>query len=367
MAPRVLIDGYFLGKPYGFGRFIFELCRALGRAETDLEFVVATPSRVAAADLPVYARLSWHRLPDANLIVWEQVMLPRLARRLGCGVIHFPYNTRALFTGGIPAVTTVHDLIFLQDGPRAGSLKDRILARYTRGIFQMATRRSRHVVSVSQTTQRLLAAQGVTARTVYNTADGFIEAAAPASVPPPGRRYVLHRGGHAPHRNTGRVIEAFLRARPAIGDVSLKILGAPGGAGIWPVGEDGAVEFLPRVSDAELGALYAGSSLVVAASLEEGFGLPIIEAFGFGAPVITSCIDPMQEVAGDAAVLVDPTDTAAISRAITAVLSDPRLAKDLVARGRVRRQAFGSFVVAAGMIGVYRECVQEQKKGRLLF
>jgi glycosyltransferase involved in cell wall biosynthesis len=305
MQARVLIDGYFLGKPYGFGRFIFELCRALGQAETELDFIVATPSRVAIDTLPHYPRLRGPQVQDANFILWEQVTMPRLARRLSCDVIHFPYNTRALATGGIPAVTTVHDLIFLHDSAPAGSYKDRVVALYTKAMFRLATRRSACVVSVSETTGRALGQHGIASRTVYNTVDGFVAACTPAGAPsaaiPMARRYVLHRGGTAEHRNTGRVIAAFIAARPGLGDVTLKIVGAPGGREIWRVGAEDGVEFLPRISDAALGALYAGSACVVAASLAEGFGLPIIEAFGFGAPVITSRLDPLQGSTSSAA------------------------------------------------------------------
>src|ERR1700712_1304193 len=115
MARRVLIDGYFRGKPYGFGRFIFELCRALGSVPTDIEFFVAVPARIDPQSLPGYPNVTWCTLPDANFVIWEQLLIPRLARRLGCGVIHFPYNTKAFFTGKIRTVTTVHDVIFLNE------------------------------------------------------------------------------------------------------------------------------------------------------------------------------------------------------------------------------------------------------------
>lgn len=351
---RVLIDGYFLGKPYGFGRFIIELCRALGNEQTEIEFIVAVPANVDQALLADYPKLTWHRLPDANFIVWEQVMMPRLAHKLACDTIHFPYNTRAFFTGGIRTIVTVHDLLFLKETVPLTHLKSFIAAQYAKFVFNNATRKSRHIVSVSDTTRRLLSEMNVESRTVYNTIDGFMADHAPSTTKREARPYLLHRGGYFAHRNTKRVIDAFREVRKSIPDVALKILGAPDGASRWRTGSDEGIEYLPRISDQELAELYAGSAGVLATSLQEGFGLPIIEGFGFGAPVITSNLDPMREVAGNAALLVDPYSIPDMADAMTSVLSNLPLAQSLVAKGRARLETFASARVAQKMLEVYR-------------
>jgi glycosyltransferase involved in cell wall biosynthesis len=354
-GPHVLIDGYFLGKPYGFGRFIFELCRALGNQPGELVLTVAVPARVGAEHLPDAAGITWHRLPDANFILWEQVLIPRLARRLRCDVIHFPYNTRALSTRGMRSVTTVHDLLFLKHAAPRRNLKDFVHAKYARWVFSLGTRRSDAIVSVSRTTAAALARLGLPSTTIYNTVDGFLASGDPG-MPPDGRPYLLHRGGYFAHRNTGRVIEAFRLARQALPEIELRIIGAPYGAETWRTQDDPAIRFLPRISDAALAGLYAHSLCVVAASLEEGFGLPVVEAFGFGTPVITSRVDPMMEIAGDAALLVDPTDVAEMAQAMIALATDPVRAASLVAKGRARLPLFASARVAEQMLEVYRTC-----------
>lgn len=359
-TPHVLIDGYFLGKPYGFGRFIFELCRALGRAPTDLTLTVAVPARVAAADLPPHGRIAWHRLPDANFIVWEQVTIPRLARRLACDVIHFPYNTRALFIGATRSVTTVHDLLFLTQAAPRGNFKDFVHATYSRWTFAHATRKADAIVSVSRTTAASLAALGLPSTTIYNTVDGFLELRSPGA-PARDRTYLLHRGGYLAHRNTGRVIAAFRQARRSLPHVELRVIGAPRGAEVWGTQGDPAIRFLPRVSDAELADLYACSAGVVAASIEEGFGLPIVEGFGFGTPVITSRVNPMMEIAGDAALLVDPCDVAAIAAAMVTLLTDDAHAAALVAKGRARMNLFSSARVAEHLLSIYEACAARDR------
>ena len=352
---HVLIDGYFLGKPYGFGRFIFELCRALGRARSELELTVAVPAGVDAKILPSYAGLAWHRLPDANFIIWEQILIPKLARRLACDVIHFPYNTRAFFTRGVRSVTTVHDLLFLKEVVPLSPFKSYISSKYSKLVFRSVIGKSDTIIAVSKTTQSFLAQLGYPSVTVYNTVDGFLENGTTANGTS-ARPYMLHRGDHVKRRNTERVILAFLRARQSIPHVDLKIVGVPRGAEIWPMHADPAIHFLPRLSDAELAGLYAASSCVIATSLQEGFGFPIIEAFGFGSPVITSRVDPMMEIAGDAAILVDPYNVADIAQAMVSLITDRSRAQALVAKGRARIEIFASARVAEQICCIYRSC-----------
>jgi glycosyltransferase involved in cell wall biosynthesis len=356
---RVLIDGYFIEKPYGFGRFIGELCQALGASGSSIEFIVAVPDRVNGAALLNYPNLTWHLVPDANFVIWEQFIVPRLARRLSCDVIHFPYNTKALNTYSIPAVTTVHDVLFLKDKVSIRIPKDYIAARYAKLIFQTATIRSAAIISVSKTTERALLDLAIKSRTVYNTVDGFTAKYKPGVKAVEGRPYLLHRGGYSPHRNTLRVIQAFQETHAELGDVDLKIIGAPLGAERWQTQGDPSIQFLPRVTDQELATLYSESECVVATSLEEGFCLPIIEGFGFGVPVITSNVDPMREIAGAAAILVNPASVAEIGRAMASVVADAALARSLVERGHDRMQEFSSVRVAEQMIEVYSEIARK--------
>ncbi|WP_428491971.1 glycosyltransferase family 4 protein [Rhodopila sp.] len=341
-------------KPYGFGRFVFELCHALGSAPSDIEYIVAVPSRIDVNGLPKLCNITWYRVADANFAWWEQRVIPELAKRLRCGVIHFPYNTRSVFAGSIPTVTTVHDLIFLSETfpLRLRWIKARLASMYVKFGFRFATPRSRTIISISRTTQQLLAHRGIPSEMVYNSIDGFLSLGPSTSRGRPGPPYLLHRGGHLPYRNTGRVIEAFRRARKEFNLVAdLKIIGVPDGADRW--GRDATIHYLQRISDNELATLYAESACVVSASLQEGFGLPIIEGFGFGTPVIASDLDPMREIAGDAALLVNPYDIEAITRAMVAVLTDPGLAETLVQKGRDRMAVFAGKQVAEKMTNHY--------------
>ncbi|GAC1427138.1 MAG: glycosyltransferase family 1 protein [Burkholderiaceae bacterium] len=351
---RILIDGYFLGKPSGYGRFIYELCRALGNAESDFEFLVAVQNSTAESFLQPYPNTRYIRATGTNFATWEQVVIPLCALRNKCDIIHFPYNTKALLTPWSKTITTVHDLTFLRKNAER-DIKSSLIHSYMRIMFMSGTRNSNAIVAVSEATKTDLLARGVTSQRIYNTVDGFIGAATLVPSETPSRPYFLHRGSYAlGHRNTERIIQAFLSAPILTDTFSLKLLGVPEGASYWKTTPDQPVEYLPHISDQELASIYTGSSCVIAASLLEGFCLPIVEAFGFGSPVITSNIDPMMEIAGGAALLVNPQSVEDIADAMLRIACDKALARDLAAKGRSRLPAFASSSMAAELLDLYR-------------
>lgn len=124
------------------------------------------------------------------------------------------------------------------------------------------------------------------------------------------------------------------------------------------IGEDtssGAVRWLQHVPESDLLAVVKSASALVFASLAEGFGLPVLEAFAAQVPVVTSTTTSLPEVTGDAALTVDPLDIAGLSAAMTRVIGDEALAIDLKQRGLVRAQSFNWQVCAATTVGVYQE------------
>jgi alpha-1,3-rhamnosyl/mannosyltransferase len=117
---------------------------------------------------------------------------------------------------------------------------------------------------------------------------------------------------------------------------------------------DARVHRLEAVARGDLPAIYAGAACLAFVSLCEGFGLPVAEAMAAGTPVVTSNRSSMPEVAGDAALLVDPCSVDAIADGISRVLEDSALAEDLRRRGRIRSAVFDWSVTAAVTERVYR-------------
>lgn len=157
-------------------------------------------------------------------------------------------------------------------------------------------------------------------------------------------RYLLYVGTLQPRKNLRRVLDAFAQTAPAFPDVQLVLVGAAG----WRM--DAFADLLTAlgdrvvrtgyVDDAELPALYTGAVALVFPSLFEGFGFPVLEAHACGTPVIASTTTSLPEVAGDAALLVNPLETNAIADAMRRLLEDDALRADLAARGRANAARF---------------------------
>ncbi len=165
-------------------------------------------------------------------------------------------------------------------------------------------------------------------------------------------RYGLFVGTLEPRKNLRRLVEAW---RATGTDVPLVVAG-PAGWGDAGIGGDG-VRPIGFVSTADRDALFAGAAVVAYPSLREGFGLPVLEAMAQGAPVVTSSGTSTAEVAGDAAVLVDPHDVGSIAAGLRQVLDDPAAAHALGERARARAATFTWSRCADSYVAVYREAV----------
>jgi glycosyltransferase involved in cell wall biosynthesis len=230
--------------------------------------------------------------------LWYPVALGRRARTLD--VLHCT-TFRAPTRAGVPTVLTVHDLAILR-APEAFPRWHRLYGRV--GLLRVL-RAADAIVSVSEFSRaETIELAGVPAERIRVIPHGVDSAFTPDG-PRAAGDYVLAVGTLEPRKNLARAVEA---ARAA--GVALRVVGARGWGGVEV---DGWVGEIP---DAELAALYRGARCVLYPSLYEGFGLPVLEAMACGTPVVTSVATAMEEVAGGAAILVDPLDVAAIAQGI---------------------------------------------------
>jgi len=201
------------------------------------------------------------------------------------------------------------------------------------------------------------------------------EAARPifTELPPPGHRermqatygiarpYLLFVGSLEPRKNLERLLDAYAQvvAEGAAGDTMLVVVGARGwhDAGIVDRLRQerlaSRVRWLGFIPDENLQDLYTGAECLVYPSLYEGFGLPILEAMASGCPVITSTTSSMPEVAGDAALLVDPQNTGEIAEALARLLRDETLRTHLATVGRQRTSQYSWRRVATDTLRIY--------------
>lgn len=171
----------------------------------------------------------------------------------------------------------------------------------------------------------------------------------PPAMPLPeigGDPYLLCVGNRKPHKNLKVAVETLALLRDQIPGVRLVIAGEPFPG--WAAVESRARELgvhdqvveVAGISDSDLRALYAHAEVLLFPSLYEGFGLPVLEAMGCGAPVVASNRSSVPEVVGDAGILVDPEDPRAMADAVLRLRREPGLRSEMVRRGRVQAARF---------------------------
>ena len=231
-------------------------------------------------------------------------------------------------------VVTFHDLFVMTGDYSTPEFRARFTAQ-----ARDAARRADSIIAVSEFTKRqvvsLLGVPEARVRVVYH---GARQLAFPNIAREP---VILHVGALQARKNIARLVEAFESLDERW---RLALIGAAG---------FGAAEILERiarsparsriempgyVTPAELAAWYARATVFAFPSLDEGFGMPLLEAMATGTPIVTSNRSALPEVAGDAALLVDPEDTARLAEALRQLTGDRELREELARRGKVRVQ-----------------------------
>jgi glycosyltransferase involved in cell wall biosynthesis len=269
----------------------------------------------------------------------------------------------------VPAVATIHDVGYLWNRSAYAPLAWVLLHL---GTWHNA-RVARRIVADSQATARDLVAHfGVPPERIRVAYLGG--PSVPEAPPEPidrsrfglPSRYFLFVGTLQPRKNLGRVLRAFARLGGTDADsVGLALAGAAGLGSpdlrrqVDELGIAERVRWLGYVAEGDLPGLYAGATAFVFPSLYEGFGLPVVEAMAWGTPVITSSVSSLPEVAGDAAVLVDPYDVDGLARAMQRLLDDACLRDSLIAAGRQRARRFTWERCAEDVEAVFDEAMEK--------
>jgi glycosyltransferase involved in cell wall biosynthesis len=368
---RIAIDVRKL-HDYGIGTYVRNLVHWLSRIDDDNRYVLLCRPGDAAPLSELGQRFIPWPVTAGNYSVREQVAIPMALARARVDLFHAPHYVVSPLTPG-PFVVTIHDCIHLRFPEY---LPGRLAYRYAKTMMRSSAHRSRRILTVSEASrQDIVDFLGVAASKIEVVANAIDErVTAPPTEADLNRirdRYqlnspfVLYTGNIKPHKNVDRLIEAFaLLRRDGLADLKLLIIGDE--VSKYPNLRrlvhshqlHRHVRFLGFVSDEMLAVLYRLATVFVFPSLYEGFGLPPLEAMAAGVPVITSNVSSLPEVVGDAAILIDPRDPAAIAAAITRVVGDAGLRADLVRRGHERVKAFSWERSVLRIRDVYGEVVE---------
>jgi len=179
--------------------------------------------------------------------------------------------------------------------------------------------------------------------------------------------YILFVGTIEPRKNLEKLVRAFKLLIESRGDkYELVIVGKLGWKydaflqSLKTLGIQDKIKFLGYVPDTDLPIIYKHASVFVYPSVYEGFGLPVLEAMAYGTPVITSNVSSLPEVAGDAALLVNPYDEGQIAEGMDKVLSDPELRRQLIRRGREQVKKFSWMETASRTLELYEQVHNEK-------
>lgn len=371
MNDRVALNGRFSGtlRPTGTQVTSFHLFDAIIRSTRRFPVVIFADPRfpgVAAwrtqplttlVDVPFSA---WRR---SAAQLWEQFVLPVRAKNAGCRLLHHPMTTCPRWRHGLAQLVTVHDLNFLHH-PEWFS---RAFRSWLSAVAVPAMKQADHVVTISDyvlaDVRRTLDIAPERSTRIYNGLTP-LPAIAGSRVRNQYARVILGVNLWQPHKNLRRLIDAFTRLRESGRPIELHLAGRPQAnyrsqPELMEMLNRPGVSVLGYLTEQELGAAYASADVVCYPSLEEGFGLPILEAMAAGAPVVTSNASCLPEIAGGAAILVDPLSVEGIAEGIRQALEEPAADREArIIKGRQVAAGFSWSKAARQYLELYEMLLQ---------
>jgi glycosyltransferase involved in cell wall biosynthesis len=351
----------------GIGTYTRALTYAMREVGTGLEIILLNP--YPGSNLQWYRDFETVSVPRLQklpaVMTVGSLMLARIASRLRLDIVHDPCGIGPFLAPrwGVRRVTTIHDAIprFM---PRSQPLLTNIVFRT---LVPACRWTADAVITVSESSARDLKRYcglpdsrlhviypGVDPVPAAIDSDGA-SALATFHQLPERARYFLAVGAKGGRKNLPTLMRALAMVREQHPDIMLVLTGSAPVETLTP----GVID-AGRVDDDTLGSLYRAALGTVYVSLAEGFGFPILEAMVRGVPVITSNVSSMPEVAGEAALLVDPTDESAIAQAMISISGDDELRARLGAAGRDRAATFSWTKAAEETLRVYAALLPAQ-------
>jgi glycosyltransferase involved in cell wall biosynthesis len=360
----------------GIGRLVRDLIAGLASLDPHTRYKLFVAG-ATSAQLPPSPGLNFRWKPTRVTPlwfarVWHRASFPWPLETF-TGPVELFHATDFVLPPTLPAtktILTVHDLSFVRTPETATP----VLKAYLDRVVPRSVRRADHVIADSQATKDdLVELYGTPPDKISVLLSGVnpqykpvIDSdilrhvrrkyGIPLDVP-----YIFSIGTIQPRKNYGRLIEALARLREEFADLYLVIAGGKG----WldtPIFEtvqrlnlQDVVIFTGFVDDADVPPLYSDALCTSYVSLYEGFGFPVVESMACGTPVVTSNVSSLPEVAGEAALMVDPYDVEAITAALRQLVSDSALQAELIEAGRSQAAQFTWEKSAQRLLHIYRQ------------
>lgn len=362
--------------PAGAGRYTLGLVRALcGRDDVALSLVARGDDAARWAGLAPQARIrAVAPSPRPARLLWEQARMPRVLAGLGVDLHHGPHYTMPEMAS-LPRVVTVHDLTVF-DHPE---VHERSKVLFFRHAIRAASRRADALICVSESTAARLRSLLSPSAPVYVVHHGIDHERFTPHEPDSGSDaavleglgirtpFALSLGTVEPRKDLPSLVRAFDLICDAHPGLSLVIAGMSGwgseamGRAVESARHGGRVVRTGYVADDAVPALLRSAAAVAYPAIEEGFGLPALEALACGAPLVTTAGSAMEEVAGNAALLVPPGDTEALAGALDMLVRRDEGLEARRERGLEAAAPYTWEACAAGHTEVYRSVARRRR------
>lgn len=365
-------------KKHGMDMVALELIKNLQQVDRENEYVIFVKPDVDNTCIPDAPNFRIVELGGGPYPAWEQFALPKAAAKEGCDILHCTSNTGPL-KSSVPLITILHDIIYLESVSilkKGGTWYQKIGNMYRRFVVPTVVRRSKRVVTVSnfekERIRNFMNLDGNLVAIYNGVGNHFKKITDQKLLDEAKQRYQLpdkfffFLGNTDPKKNTPNVLKAFAEFNEQSSEKYklvmldydeselqniLKAIGHP------EIRTD--IHLTGYVNNLDLPAILSQCKVFLYPSLRESFGIPILEGMACGVPVITSNTSSMPEVAGDAALLVDPAKPEEITNAIHQMLNNPELMDEYAQKGIERAKQFSWKNMAIEYLKLYKEVYNE--------
>ena len=358
---KIGIDARFYNES-GVGRYLRNLIQELKDLDKNNEYFIF----LLPKDVNEFQETKNFRKVEANFAWYgfaEQFQFPKLLKKNSLDLVHFPHFNVPVFYPG-KFIVTIHDLIHQHFSMKRATVLNPFAFKIKqfgyKKVFKNAVSKSCKIMVPSNSVRKLLEDEWkVDSGKIIITPEGVDAVFLKGSVKPKIKSpYIFYVGNAHPHKNVEGLITAYLKLREK--DHDLKLILTGGDSFFWQRikkdHQEVGIVYTGSVSDENLVALYKNALCLVVPSFEEGFGLPILEAFASGCPVAASRVASLPEVGGNAVLYFDPSSISDMIDKVSRLLKNVSLRKKLIEKGKKRVKEFSWEKLAKQTLEVYGKC-----------